>query len=166
MTMTVTDTRQSSSMSSSIKPPVDQVRAAQKRPRIMQLLEGCSVFSNAPIPVTLTTQRERSIMAKLCSERKLALMYYEGAMSLWMRVRFSYQWRCDGCRRGTSCRDCGLIHLLLVALHLTIKYCGCSDTAYHTTSMQQAREKWHHITKQKLIDQEILMCQRLNWMFF
>jgi len=134
--------------------------------RAKLVLDGISVFCQAePIRISQPTSRERAIMAQLCCERSLEAMYYEGALSLWMRVRSSYQWSCEACQNST-CTDCHLFHMLLVALHLTIKYCGPADTVYHWTSIRQAQEKWRDLTQLELIQQEVDMCRRLNWKFF
>lgn len=99
-------------------------------------------------------------MSALCSARRLDPFYYEGALVLWMRVRSSYM------DYTTALLHNCLIERLITALHLTIKFCGPSDTTYHCTTLLQASEHWHDVTPQKLLAAEIDMCCKLDWHFF
>lgn len=106
-------------------------------------------------------------MAALCRARSLDPMYYEGALALWMRAKHAYRWDCEAlekCECGPG--RCALQHRLLVALHLTIKFCGPTSVEYHATTALQASETWHGLTKTKLYEAEIDMCRVLNWVFF
>ena len=98
---------------------------------------------------------ERAIMSELCHKRHLDNFYYEGALSLWMRAKAFYP--CDSAR---------LPELLLVALTLTLKYCGPIWTMHAATSIELAQEDWPAMTYSALLKEEMTMCQRLNWEFF
>lgn len=136
-----------------------------KRPRIVS--DGESVFRSKHFPTVLPlTERERTIMSILCRARKLEQMYYEGALSLWMRTKQHYVWNCINQQVCICKPECQLKHFLLTALHLSIKYCGPACVEHHATTVLQGSETWTGLTRVKLYEAEIQMCQSLEWVFF
>ena len=137
-----------------------------KRPRVAE--QGASVFrSQYNTVIQSLDDRERTIMSELCSTRKLDQMYYEGALTLWMRVKCLYYWDCRDKQQICTCKpECKLKHHLLVALHLCMRYCGPTCIEYHNTTVLQGTETWTGLNKDVLFRAELEMCQALNWIFF
>lgn len=159
---------------SKTKPTI--TKCAPRRPRYEEksytVMHATQELSIMPL-----TGRERDLMRELCSARKLDLFYYEGALSLWMRVKEAYTWcnaqqqqkQQEHCPCSCSCRqskECKLLHYLLTALHLTLKYCGPDNVEFHATTLKQAKETWEKLTAKVLFQAEISMCRQLNWVFF
>lgn len=116
-----------------------------------------SVFrATTPPVVSPLTSEEREYMSSLCAARNLSRIYYEAALTIWMR--------CKHCYSSSSSGDLKLS--LLTALLVTIKWMGPADLTHHTTSVRQAQEDFPDLTVYRLEKLEVTLCQNIDWVFF
>lgn len=116
-----------------------------------------SLFSVRQRPLVLhLTRVERTVASELCSKRRLGNLYYEGTLSLWMRVK--------------SCYPLGdpvyVRRQLLIAMFLTIKFCGPAWTTFEHVTVDAGRADAPELTKDMLLEEELAMCTLLQWKFF
>lgn len=111
----------------------------------------------APSPLR---QEDRDVMATLCGARVLPCCYYEGALTLWMRVKTDYV---TDLERGGEAE---LKSLLLVALGLCVKWMGPKDVTHASMASGKARGDGVVWGRGELLERELRMCAGLDWDFF
>ncbi|KAG5182875.1 hypothetical protein JKP88DRAFT_272844 [Tribonema minus] len=111
-----------------------------------------------PTPLPLC-QAERDLMMTLCARRRLPVCYFEGALSLWIRVKSDYQ--------ESLKQDGERTILMITALFITVKFMGPQSLTHHAVTLDKAREDgWKDVTSESLMTRELTMCQFVNWDLF